>query len=211
MSKLSEAAEAAIEALTPTMEEVADWVSLVDHPDYEISTTYPHQIKKRSNGRIIAESEHKTGYIRCWLNGNCYQKHRLIAKQFVFNDDPEHKTEVDHIDHNRSNNHIENLRWVSSSDNQKNKTSHHNVTYEYVDKIDDDAIEVNDYGDHHFEFYYYVESEDSFYFYNGINYRKLHVNIQKKRQVAYVKMMDTNNKYVCVCLNKFKRLYDIEF
>ena len=56
---------------------------------------------------------------------------------------------------------------MTPSENQKNKSSCNNIIYEYFDKIDDEAIEITDYGKYQFEFYYYSEKEDSFYFFNG--------------------------------------------
>ena len=35
------------------------------------------------------------------------------SKTFIKNDDPEHKTQVNHIDHNRSNNDANNLEWIT--------------------------------------------------------------------------------------------------
>ena len=35
------------------------------------------------------------------------------SKTFIKNDDPEHKTRVNHIDHNRSNNDANNLEWIT--------------------------------------------------------------------------------------------------
>lgn len=46
--------------------------------------------------------------------------HRLVALTFL--DNPDKLPEVDHIDRNRGNNNIENLRWVSKSENNKNKS-----------------------------------------------------------------------------------------
>lgn len=46
--------------------------------------------------------------------------HRLVALHFISN--PNSKKEVDHIDRNRTNNHISNLRWCSSMENGRNKT-----------------------------------------------------------------------------------------
>ena len=45
--------------------------------------------------------------------------HRLVAETFLPNNND--LPEVDHIDRNRINNHISNLRWVSRSDNLKNR------------------------------------------------------------------------------------------
>lgn len=45
--------------------------------------------------------------------------YRLVAEHFVYNDDPEHKTTVNHIDGDITNNHYKNLEWCSQSDNEK--------------------------------------------------------------------------------------------
>ena len=45
--------------------------------------------------------------------------HRLVAKAYIYN--PENKPEVDHIDRDRVNNHVSNLRWVTRSENNLNK------------------------------------------------------------------------------------------
>jgi hypothetical protein len=48
-------------------------------------------------------------------------KHRLLGLQFIYNDDPINKIHIDHIDRNKSNNSLDNLRWVTPSQNQKNR------------------------------------------------------------------------------------------
>ena len=190
-----------------------NWIALINHTDYEININYPFPIRKKANKKVIAEYLNKTnGYITCYLNRIIHYKHRLIAQQFIENDDPEHKTDIDHINHDKTDNHLTNLRWVSRSDNQKNRTVvNNNIIYEYFDKIDEEAIEITDYGKYKFEFYYYVEKDDAFYFYNGKTYRKLHVNLKKGQNSYYVYMYDKNNKLRAIYLNKFKRLYDIAF
>ena len=92
---------------------------------------------------------------------------------------------VDNKSRDRTDYYIENLRWVSKSKNEKKikKSSNLNVTYEFVTDLPDDAIVVNDYDNHQFEdnyFHYNV-----FFFYNGILYRKLHVNENKRSGSKY--------------------------
>jgi len=60
-------------------------------------------------------------------------KHRLLALQFIPNDDPINKIQVDHIDRNKSNNSLENLRWVTPSQNMRNK-DRYGIVREYVRK-----------------------------------------------------------------------------
>lgn len=45
--------------------------------------------------------------------------HKLVAEVFIPNDDPEHKDTVDHIDGNKTNNHADNLRWLSREENAR--------------------------------------------------------------------------------------------
>lgn len=89
--------------------------------DYEILNKYPFTIRRKSNHFIVNDSNHITGYIRVCLNGTYYMKHVLIARQFIKNDDPAHKTEVDHKNRNRKDYRLSNLRWVTPSENNYNR------------------------------------------------------------------------------------------
>ena len=189
------------------------YVDCVVDDDYEILNEYPYTIRKKSTGHVVSESL-RNGYYRVSLNHKDYNKHRIIALQFIQNNDPERKTEVDHIDTNGLNNHINNLRWCTPRQNNLNRSSNKGIEYEYVEEDDlpDDIIIVYDYGNRTIETdeitYYFSPSEDLFYLYNGIRYRVMYINY-KKNGGAFVRMFDTNGKKVDVCYNKFKKLYDL--
>lgn len=63
------------------------------------------------------------GYYRVCLYKNRIGKktriHILVAGAFIEN--PENKKEVDHIDRDRKNNNVTNLRWVSCAENSQNR------------------------------------------------------------------------------------------
>lgn len=194
------------------------YVELLDHPNYEILNEYPFRIRKIDSHFVADESINNCGYRVVTLNGKQYLKHRLIATQFIPNDDPNNKTQVDHINHDRSDYHIGNLRWVTPSENSFNKSSYKGVEYEYFDDIPDEAFMIDTYetrnGMRYFDenryFYYHDDKLDEDVFYGKVAddvYRKLHININKNK-VKYVNTKDVDHKVVAICINKFKHQYD---
>lgn len=86
---------------------------------YEISDQ--GDVRNRKTGRILNGSINNSGYRTVHIKHSDKPEfvHRLVAETFVPNDDPFHKTDVNHKDGNKLNNRVENLEWVSRSDNVK--------------------------------------------------------------------------------------------
>ena len=85
-------------------EENGSWIELKFDNDYEIYDQYPHPIRKKSTGRILKECINGGGYVCVSLQRKIHLKHRLIAFQFIENEDIENKTQIDHINRNKCDN-----------------------------------------------------------------------------------------------------------
>ena len=186
------------------------WHTCVVDKDYEICDEYPYNIRKRSNKRIVSEYIENTGYPRLNLNCKKYTKHRIVALQFIPNDDPVNKTEVDHIIQNSTDYHISNLRWVTKSENAENKRSIRGVQYEWFDEEDlpEDSFAIININNRKFKNYYYSPSTDLFYFFNGVRYRALRI-LYNKYHHAYVNVKDYNRKNCKIRYEKFKREHNL--
>ena len=59
------------------------------------------------------------------LTFSARQMHRLVAEAFIPN--PENKPYIDHIDTDRTNNDVTNLRWVTQEENMRNEQTRENL------------------------------------------------------------------------------------
>jgi hypothetical protein len=180
---------------------VAEWVQITLHPNYDIQTTYPHLIRKRSNNRIIALSPHRDGYLKCRIDGQTRFHHRIIMEQFKPN--PDNLPDCDHINHIRDDNHLENLRWVSKTNNSRNGSSRHGVQYVFDAELPDEAIVVETHAGHNYTDYYYHRGH--VWYYTGESYKRLHVNTLTRTGCRYVNMYDDDGVNRNVSLAAYQR------
>ena len=121
---------------------VSEWEN---YTIYENGDVYSKKRKGASGGKLkpLITSQ---GYLRVsFYDKNKKKKdflvHRLLALGFIEN--PDNKPCIDHIDRNRQNNNLNNLRWATYKENNNNKAKtqgsiyinkreYDGVIYEYV-------------------------------------------------------------------------------
>lgn len=91
------------------------WTTILEAPLYAASTT--GYIKNQKTGRILNPIIDKDGYHRVHLNNDKTTRrvNRLVAEAFIPN--PENKPIVHHKDNDKTNNNVNNLEWVTDSEN----------------------------------------------------------------------------------------------
>ena len=101
---------------------IEQWRLIDGYDNYEISSH--GRVRNNETRKIMNYSNRKDGYTRIELSKNgekkSYAVHRLVG--FAFLEKKEEDIEVDHLDHNRSNNLLTNLRWTTSSGNNRNRS-----------------------------------------------------------------------------------------
>lgn len=116
-----------------------------------VESKYPLQVnrygivKNSITGNVLKLSINRKGYCQVGTTHKGIKitttAHRLVALAFIPN--PENKPEVNHIDGNKTNNHIDNLEWVTAKENTQHAILHNlhvNPAYRNGEQIESSKI-----------------------------------------------------------------------
>lgn len=97
-----------------------EWKVIAEFPRYSVSST--GNVRNNMTGRILKKGKNSLGYLYVDLysenNHKSVTVHKLVAEAFIEN--PENKNCIDHIDTNKENNNVGNLKWVTYKENTNN-------------------------------------------------------------------------------------------
>lgn len=105
-----------------------DYEFLIKTVDYDAKTgvmRWLSPLTKSIKAGTIAKSINKDGYLQIRIAGKMYVQHRL-AWMYVYGSMPD--GDIDHINHDRTDNRIDNLRVVTKRVNNKNLSMRSNNT-----------------------------------------------------------------------------------
>jgi HNH endonuclease/NUMOD4 motif len=99
------------------------WKDIPGFQDYQISNLGRLRSRIfRNNEKILCLQKDDRGYSRFRSKHGLIRIHKAVASAFLPN--PDNKPEIDHINRDRSDNRLENLRWATRSENNLNRTHH---------------------------------------------------------------------------------------
>ena len=187
-----------------TTNEYVEFVPLAAHPKYEISTSYPFVIRNISSGRILKQTITAQGYSNINIDSTTIPIHRIIAEQFI---NPNIQgMDVNHINHKRLDNRIENLEVIPHSENLKNRKVFVKQVSEYIPQYTinkDNLIRLERYKNCEFNKYYFDKINEKVYIYQERYGRYKVVKPARNGKYLIIALMPSNNPTLTLSYDKF--------
>ena len=159
--------------------------------NYSICMQYPYEVRNDITGHML-KADRVNGYLRMslFINGKKVRimHHRLvwISHYGVYDED---KFVIDHINHIRDDNRIENLRLVTPSHNMINRITANGIEFDYKNELEDVIIVNEEFG------VYYSKYHDKFYRKVVNEFRELHECKQPRCNGTYIRIQTDHVRF----------------
>ena len=187
---------------------MTSWQTLKVNGLYEINVEYPHQIRKRTNDQKVISEYIDSGKATLKLEGKKYRKDKIVAIQFIPN--PDNLPYVIHINNDKADSHIENLKW-SNTVGHKTITKYKGKSCRFINEneIPKGAIPITHYFKYKFKDCYYYDNTFFQLDYND-NYKVLHWHERKDGSPNLrVYLRDVDKVGRPITKYAFERIYQI--
>ena len=174
------------------------WTDLSVDNKYEVFSEEPHKIRNKKTKRVLNGWKNSHGYISIELSGKHHQLHRVLATQFIPNNNPD-LTQVDHVNGNPIDNRIENLRWTDNSGNNRNRNGYKKRGFEIFEELPPFIRKIKTYKGRTVDDGYYIDDFGDVYYDNGVRIRLLNKYTRPHRRPSI--SIRINNRDVSVCID----------
>ena len=172
--------------------------------DDETLQIYSFKQKKYTNGKLLKPHINNNGYIYYDVYVNGSKKHiyyhHIIVKMFINPNFDSTKYDIDHLNHDKKDNRIENLAVVTHLENNRNvPKSWNGKEFTFVDDIGKNILVINSEAG----IYYSLEKDHFYMFIEHTNkFKELHECLNKGIPYIYYKY---NNKSYGFRTTKFRK------
>lgn len=129
--------------MSQIIQDCEQWKTINNHNGYQVSRD--GRIRNKKNGHILTNTNTGRGYLKVNLSHKgktiTERVHRLVAFAFLGNP-PKGKDICHHINHNKADNRVENLEWVTPKQNSDAYVEWYGRKYRVRVDNDPSAVEL---------------------------------------------------------------------
>jgi hypothetical protein len=196
-----------------------DWQDIIRYPNYQIRMIEDGIYEIRSPERLITQIfEKSVGYFVVKLrnaNGRIKKEyiHRIIALQYIPNPFTDTHTFVNHKNHDRTDNRITNLEWVTPKQNSQDKGFYKGVEIEILIGFEfwnqhPNALWVHEHNHIRFNNLLYCPDGQTFYIYLQWNHSYHRCTTCYRNGNRYIKARDINGRRREIHFSTFLREFN---